>query len=358
MKSSNVRLSSILNGKNSNLYSIKFVAAVMVIIAHAFPLSVNRGDVLSQFTKQIGFGYIAVCTFFFFSGLYISISYEKRNDIKAFFRARILRIFPPLIIVNFFTAFVLGPFFTELSLKDYYIQGGVYKYLLNSCLILVHELPGVFSNNTFGAAVNGALWTLPLEFLCYIALFCAYKIGLSKNKTIGIVMSVLVFLVTLTIIIFIPSRYSQHIQICLVFYIGMITYTLREKIIINSVAGMLCMLGLLVCAYFKILAIGIVFLLPYILLVIVFLSRQHNNLITRLGKYSYCLYLCGFPIQQSIVSLYGGNMNPYINILIAIPISIVFAIFITILSDKIVKVINIKSRYTRNMLKMITQVRN
>ena len=41
-----------------------------------------------------------------------------------------------------------------------------------------------------------------------------------------------------------------------------------------------------------------------------------------LGNLSYDIYLCGWPIQQMVISEFGGSMAVGLNILISIPLSI------------------------------------
>ena len=53
-----------------------------------------------------------------------------------------------------------------------------------------------------------------------------------------------------------------------------------------------------------------------------------------LGAISYGIYLCGFPIQQSIVYLNGGCMNSYMNFIIAAPLSILCGAIIYYISEK------------------------
>lgn len=69
---------------------------------------------------------------------------HRLENAKYYFKARIIRIFPPLIFVTFVMAFIVGPIVTELSIDSYFTSVGTYKYLLNSFMILVHDLPGVF----------------------------------------------------------------------------------------------------------------------------------------------------------------------------------------------------------------------
>ena len=143
----------------------------MVIYCHSFLFTYGQehGDWLAGLTKgQINLGGIAVSVFFFYGGFLICKSLDRLQDGKKFFIARIKRIFPPLIVVVMLSAFVMGHMLTTLPLKQYFTEVGTYKYLLNGILIPVHTLPGVFENNVYGAAVNGSLWTLPIEFASYI----------------------------------------------------------------------------------------------------------------------------------------------------------------------------------------------
>lgn len=61
---------------------------------------------------------------------------------------------------------------------------------------------------------------------------------------------------------------------------------------------------------------------PYLTLYIAFCLPQCNNRLTSLGNLSYDIYLCGWPIQQMVISLFGGSMLVGMNILISIPLSI------------------------------------
>mgnify|MGYP001105341616 CR=1 FL=1 len=55
-------------------------------------------------------------------------------------------------------------------------------YLLNIVFVLRHNLQGVFIHNNFDATVNGSLWTLLVEFVCYIGCYFGWKVGLTKQK--------------------------------------------------------------------------------------------------------------------------------------------------------------------------------
>ena len=106
-----------------------------------------------------------------------------RQSVKQFVWARILRIYPALIVVVLLTVFGLGLFFTTQPTMAYLSDAKIYEYLLKSSTLIIGvskslpgELPGVFENNPYKNAVNGSLWTLPHELKMYIILTGFLKI--------------------------------------------------------------------------------------------------------------------------------------------------------------------------------------
>lgn len=172
---------------NPNTEAIKFLAACLVIVCHAYPL--NGGpdvmDGLYVLTRgQINWGSVAVSIFFTFSGYYLAKSVCKYQMGRDYFRERAKRIFPALWIVVLLSVFLVGPLFTTLSLGDYFKSGDTWRYFGNAVLIPVHDLPGVFTDHIHLPAVNGSLWTLSVEMLCYTALWILYKMNLLQKKKI------------------------------------------------------------------------------------------------------------------------------------------------------------------------------
>jgi len=68
------------------------------------------------------------------------------------------------------TALVIGPMFTSLALIDYFCDIETWMYFSNVALNPTYHLPGLFFNNIYPIAVNGSLWTLPVEFCMYLLL--------------------------------------------------------------------------------------------------------------------------------------------------------------------------------------------
>jgi peptidoglycan/LPS O-acetylase OafA/YrhL len=155
----------------------------------------------------------------------IANSVVRAKTAKKYFKARILRIFPALFFVIFLLTFVIGPIITRLSVLSYFSNTVTYRYLLNSMLVIQHNLPGVFQNTIYGPTVNGPLWTLPVEFGCYILCFIAYKMGFINKKKFFI--SIPLFLLACAGILFI-EKFSitiiTELRPVVFFYIGMGMY--------------------------------------------------------------------------------------------------------------------------------------
>ena len=327
-----MKLDSITKGRNNNLDIIRFIAALMVIFSHAFPISLGMEvyDPLARITNdQISFGSLAVSVFFVYGGFLICKSMHRLQGGKAFFKARILRIFPPLIFVVLISVFVIGPVFTDISLGEYFTSGNTYKYLLNCILVLQHNLPGVFEQNIYKSVVNGPLWTMPVEFMCYIMCFILYKLNLLEKKTAKY--TTLLFVVGCSGI----GSLSLRIQILKsmirpvgLFFVGMLYYVYREKIVITKKWTIFCLIGIIISLYCGMFPFTIFLFLPYVLFYLGYGTSLKIKDFARKGEISYGIYLSAWPIQQIICSKFSGQMNPWINFLITLPLAIIMGVVI------------------------------
>ncbi len=256
----------------------------------------------------------------------ISKSVERLQTGKAYFKARIYRIFPPLILVNVLTVF-LGVFFSKYSALRYFSMITTWKYLLNSIFILVHELPGVFIDNPYLPTVNGSLWTLPVEFLCYIACFIIFKISrMEKRKFLFTIPIAAVGFILMNLCGNIIPMIQATVRPCLLFYIGIGYWVFRDDIELSLKWMIISSMGFVVTVILNVAIVGTVIFFPYMLFMICFGAKQVSARLGKLGDYSYEIYLWGFPVQQATVYCGGGNMSPYLNFLIAVPITIILGI--------------------------------
>jgi peptidoglycan/LPS O-acetylase OafA/YrhL len=125
------RLGSILDPDKNSLKLVRLLAALSVIISHAFEIAIARGaPQLLEGTTPFNLGQHAVNAFFIVSGLTLSQALVRSPDLMRNFLARALRIFPPLFVYGFVLAFVAGPVLTCVDWRDYWSLSDTLLYPL------------------------------------------------------------------------------------------------------------------------------------------------------------------------------------------------------------------------------------
>lgn len=325
MEQNSVSLKKFESTRSNNLNLVKFIAALFVIISHAYPLckGAEYNDILSDLSRNsIAFGSLAVAIFFMSSGFFVTKSLLKSKDSKKYLHNRFIRIFPPLWFTLIVCILVCGLFFSTYNLGKYFLSIDFLKYCLNFILIPIHNLPGVFMNNIYPGVVNGPLWTLPIEFVCYLVLLLAYKLNLVNKKSYKYV--ALLVIVAFVGINLIPLSIKGYIQPCFLFFWGSFYWIYRDKITMKNTYFLISLVAFVLLIVLGYGHVASFLFVPYLTLYIAFCLPQCNNRLASLGNLSYDIYLCGWPIQQMIISLFGGSMLVGMNILISIPLSILF----------------------------------
>jgi peptidoglycan/LPS O-acetylase OafA/YrhL len=307
-----MKLASVTQGKNNNFNLIRILAAFAVLVAHSYAL-LDRPDPFGQ-ALGIDLGSFAVDVFFIASGFLVTGSLLLRQSLRDYFLARVLRIYPALLVVLLLTVFVLGAFFTTLSLASYYSHPQIYLYL-KRCLTLVtgaaYYLPGVFEDNPYKSAVNGSLWSMVYEVKMYISLAIFWALC-SAIKQYGIrvfraviVVSAVVSAILVLVYKFSDRDESQSIRLFFMFFSGAAYWILKDRVrlsapIFGSVCAMLIVSALLgETAFFLVYQLSIAYLLFYLAYVPADMLRKYNTV----GDYSYGVYIYAFPIQQSLIAL-------------------------------------------------------
>lgn len=127
---------------------------------------------------------------------------------------------------------------------------------------------------------------------------------------------------------------SSMLRPMLIFYMGIGLFVFKDKVVLDFRIFVISCIIIVVANVAQVLNVALIILFPYVFIYICFALKQVSEKLAKSGDWSYGMYLVGFPIQQIIVSCFGGVMNPYINMLIAIPIDIVCGIIICNLVEK------------------------
>ncbi|GGC82975.1 acyltransferase family protein [Undibacterium terreum] len=313
-----MRLSGFIQEKDNNFNLIRFIAASAVLLGHSFAL-LNRPEPLGK-TLGISIGSIAVDLFFITSGFLVAGSLLSKQSAMDYIWARILRIYPALIVMCLLVVFGLGIFFTSLPANAYLNRPATYAYL-GRCMTLLggvaYYLPGVFSDNPYKGAVNGSLWSMVYEIKMYILLLLFWlvcSIGHAKNgnrvkRTSLLVVANTVFAYILTIARRLYGLEEDlFIHFDFMFFTGATYWVLRERILL-SLNIFLAVIGTLLAsvlistqAFSVVYQLSIAYVLFYLAYVPAGFVRKYNAL----PDNSYGIYIYAFPVQQSLIALFPG----------------------------------------------------
>lgn len=320
------RLGARTQGRDNNLNVIRLVAALAVLVSHAWPITAGPGtaEPLQALTGTT-LGTYAVLVFFALSGFLITASFHRDPDPWRFCKRRARRLWPGLIICLILTVFCLGPLTTELSLIDYFSSQRTWSFLIvnGSMSGFQGDLPGVFRGNPYPATA-GSIWTLQYEVACYALTLMIGLAGVLRNRFAALVVLGVGISAASLIIIFdehVSTRLLRLSQFFLPFACGSLAWICRHEIPMKP--GILIGLALL-C----LLAQGSV-LKPVIEAVAIaygtlLLGYARVRLPVLRGDYSYGIYIYAFPVQGLIVAILGA-MDPWTNIALAVPLTFALA---------------------------------
>src|SRR5665213_1207038 len=164
----------------NNFDLLRLFAALLVFWFHALVFTGRPAPLLFSWVTP---GSLGVYIFFLISGYLVSKSWDSDPHPGRFLARRSLRIFPALVVLIMLTTLILGPALTTLPLAEYLHGSSFHRYFSNIVLLPRYALPGLFEHQIYPFAVNGSLWSLPVEFTLYLALML---LGLARTPRWGI----------------------------------------------------------------------------------------------------------------------------------------------------------------------------
>lgn len=329
-------LGDLASRRNNNFNLIRMLAAIAVLISHSYPLSQGISAV-EPLSDQLGLslGELAVITFFCVSGFFISLSRDRAPSTIDFISARLLRIYPGLILVLLLSVFLVGPLFTTLETTEYFRSSAVYTYLINNLMLfnMQFQLPGLFQDNPY-PGINGSLWTLFYEVTLYVLVGAlgAYSFYKAGRRFAGFL---LVYAMAYfgfkygslnTTLLGEISGMQFFFTWSLPFVSGMALYCYRQRIKLR-VIWFLPLVALTMWAYqtpyfFECFTLAWTYLIFYL----GFATNDWVDKYNRIGDYSYGVYIYAFPVQEILAHQVTG-IGPINMMLSALPITLIPAVF-------------------------------
>ncbi|UHQ24641.1 acyltransferase [Lysobacter sp. 5GHs7-4] len=296
----------------NNFNLIRLVAAWLVIYGHSYAVTASGGQDLLLQLVQIKFaGGIAVDMFFVISGFLIAASLE-RNRLAGYVAARALRIFPALIVCVALSVLVLGPWLTTAA--DYWSSPQTWKYLRANALLsrdTQYFLPGVFETLP-SHAINGSLWSLPIEVRLYLWLALIGLLRLLPRLRFN--------LLCVALLIFGVVKYGGQTLspekinwlYCTAYFLtGSLAWVNRDRVPLRWWLLALVLVAAALLRGSSYYYLGYFVALSYTTLFLAFVPRLPQ---IRRTDLSYGLYLYGWPAQQ-LVQHYAPSTGPLMNTL-------------------------------------------
>ena len=304
--------------RRNNFDALRISAALAVLVSHAVPLT--EGPRIPQplvilSRGQTDLGSVAVLVFFVISGYLVTQSFDRAPVAQRFLKARCLRIFPALFVALMLTAVLLGPTFTTLSIRAYFVDPDSVRYVLGnaSLLRIRYNLPGVFESNPTRLIVNGSIWTLPYEFLMYLGVLALGKLKLLRPRVV---------LVLLAIVLVLSWQWvgGDYVSFGAPFLSGATLYLWRDRIPLNWHLAALSAVALGASLLTKGFRIAFALFGAYLVIYLAIAPSVRLPDLARRGDLSYGVYVFAWPIQQSASYILGASVTWYTNILVSLPV--------------------------------------
>jgi peptidoglycan/LPS O-acetylase OafA/YrhL len=364
-----ILLSTYATGRDNNFNLIRFIAASLVLFSHSFALTLGSGDA-EPLRSTIGMtlGSIAVDIFFITSGFLITSSYSSRKNLLSFVWARVVRIYPALMVAIVFCVFVVGAYFSALSIQEYLINHQTYKYFVKNTIIFLgieDRLPGVFLDVPYKGAVNGSLWALPYVVGMYaiLAIILGLIAYIGKWVKFITVRNIILLIGLFSFGLNIFNHFQAALPIAIVhlfsmFFVGAAFFVWRDKVRLSSKWAFLGLSLLLMSSINKDLFFTVYCLvLPFLIIYAAYVPSGVVRRFNRCGDYSYGIYIYAFPIQQSL-----AQMVPNITVPMMIAASFSVTLFFAMLSWHLIEKRFLKKKgayiVIENFVKSVEQTRH
>ncbi len=290
-----------MSNRNNSFDLIRHFAAYLVLYSYHFALSLLPEPTIPYWNS---FGFIGVVTFFSISGFFMPGSYNSSGNFVIFMAKCCRRIFPGLIVCSFVMSYIIGGVFTSDSLS-YLLSSAPLKTSIVFSMLMSRNIPEVFSNFLYKDHLNGSLWSLPVEFACYIIIGIALTYANNLKSVLTLFLLSILATMILTITGWQYSFYSVPIQYLAIFGIAFTGGALMSQ---TKRHWMPIRLNLVVVSVLLIMILRgppemlILGTLSLTMLVIIIGVSFRDKIINGKFDISYGIYIYAFPVQQIVIN--------------------------------------------------------
>jgi peptidoglycan/LPS O-acetylase OafA/YrhL len=325
-------LGDVARGRQNGFDALRLGAAILVLVSHSFALTALDEPRLGS----TSLGVVGVEIFFAISGFLVVRSWLSQPQLRAFLLKRTLRIVPALVICVVASAYVLGPLATDRDAGAYLGSTEPARYATESVVAVVsagtlgsiqYDLPGVYAQNPH-QAVNGSLWTLPIEVRAYYLLALLGMIGLLMRGLPVLAAGGIALLAVIGLgdwwspaadLVEPIAAQEETLMLLAVFAAAALLYVRRDRVPLSAAAAAVALAGWFGLSWTALSGPATVLLLPYVVLFAAYRAPAAVRRLTAHGDVSYGVYLFAFPVQQTFVMALGAEIGPWALIGLSLP---------------------------------------
>ena len=331
-----ITLYDVSRGRENNIDFLRFFLAGLVIFSHSYPLlwGSNDWEPISLATRgQRTAGELAVDGFFILSGFLIARSWLSSRGLGDYLRRRALRIYPGFLVAISFSSLIAAPllqdrtaaYWKAFSWRDFFLRG----------INLEFYIPPSFSS------VNGSLWSIRYEFMCYLAVAALGLCGFLSRRGLVVLGWLLCYLMYVCQIYFHLNTYGSRLswlycypapwpRLMSDFLAGVLFYCYRDRIVLSWPLMLGAAIGLLTLGVampsLRALSLAVPVLGAYALFFAAYLPIGRLRHFASRGDLSYGLYLYAFPLQLLLIRAFSPWLHPLTLSLLALGITALFAV--------------------------------
>lgn len=254
----------------------------------------------------ISCGEFAVDGFFLLSGYLIMQSWDSKPQAWEFLKKRLLRIYPGFIVASLICAFLVGPLGSEPT--AYFSAFDEANFVRALLFLDIPAIPPVFEGTPY-ANINGSMWTISREFMCYLFILVAGVSGALRWRhfCLGVTIAVFAVLAWLKL----QNVPVLDLRLASFFLSGACYYRYRDVVRLDGRAAItaITMVILGLCSWrgaeLVLASVG-----GYALLYVASKRSALLSQFNRLPDVSYGVYLYGWPIQKLLL-WHDPSMSPW-----------------------------------------------
>ena len=314
-----------LAGKNENSFdAIRLLLATLVVFQHSFFLLHRQFDSepLYLLTRgQTDSGTLAVFMFFAISGFLVTRSWLLTGNLQRFLMKRLARIVPGFLVASFVGCVVMAPL-TARNIFAFF-SGQNWPVVIVQALALQEVTVSGILDGQAVQLIHGTLWTVRIEFDCYLLVALLGGLGLLAPRRAWVVyLSLLVIgaaarvgwirlpVIDRGLAALLGSTPEQWQPLFPFFIAGSAFYIYREHVPKSARLFLLSLLVVIASAvaggmYWALLLCG-----TYVLIYSALSSSLEMTLFGRRIDLSYGVYLYGWPVAQLLIYFSHQSLRP------------------------------------------------